>query len=125
MVGGRRIELLTSSVSRKRSPTELTALEDRPSIAKPPGVVKRFFRRGGSPLRVRPAALLLFDSANMRVLSYELGKGAYTHYRKERRYYMMTISRQNRMTADVIHVRPTAAFGGGTPYGDFLDRDTA
>src|SRR5579883_2686358 len=25
MVGGRRIELLTSSVSRKRSPTELTA----------------------------------------------------------------------------------------------------
>lgn len=52
MVGGRRIELLTSSVSRKRSPTELTArvVSRNPaagnpqSIAKGPAAVKGFAR---------------------------------------------------------------------------------
>ncbi len=40
MVGGRRIELLTSSVSRKRSPTELTARKAQRRIADAPKPVK-------------------------------------------------------------------------------------
>ena len=54
MVGGRRIELLTSSVSRKRSPTELTARVDNPpSIAKGPAAVKGFSRSPICPSRER------------------------------------------------------------------------
>ncbi len=59
MVGGIRIELMTSSVSRKRSPTELTARRNREKC--------RFF----AVLRAGPAARR-FDKAFARVIEWRV-----------------------------------------------------
>lgn len=54
MVGGRRIELLTSSVSRKRSPTELTARTRQPAeYSKGPRGRQRFCAEPGEPFESR------------------------------------------------------------------------
>ena len=62
MVGDTRIELVTSSVSRKRSPTELTAHAafgaNRQSIAKGPAAVKRFCLDGAGPCIACPSTRL-------------------------------------------------------------------
>ena len=64
MVGGDGIEPTASSVSRKRSPTELTARAfcppeaNRQSIAKGPVAVKRFCLDGSGPFIPRERKLL-------------------------------------------------------------------
>jgi hypothetical protein len=57
MVGGRRIELLTSSVSRKRSPTELTAPGNHESVHPACGVPRIKI--------IRIALSSLFDNAHV------------------------------------------------------------
>lgn len=53
MVGGDGIEPTAFSVSRRRSPTELTARDQGPSIAKGPDAVKRFFMAAVRSFRSR------------------------------------------------------------------------
>jgi hypothetical protein len=80
MVGGDGIEPTASSVSRKRSPTELTAHGQRKrhsaSIAKHPVAVKRFFVPAQTPFlrlaephcRTEGTLASLFDSTVVLVL---------------------------------------------------------
>ena len=67
MVGGRRIELLTSSVSRKRSPTELTARKALRRIADAAGGVKGF--RADAPRS-------MVKSANVSALRQRVAEAA-------------------------------------------------